>query len=102
MTQMPPFYGLVQFVALIGAILGCVFGAFIVFGGLAAFKWGFMAGVAATGSGAVTILASLAGLGITYCFLAMVKAQIDTRNAVIAYLDRIGATGNATGNGAAV
>lgn len=58
-------------------------------GGLAAFQWGFMAGVTATGSGVITIIGSLAALGITYSFLAIVKAQIDTRNAVVAYLDKI-------------
>jgi len=51
--------------------------------GLAAFKFGFIAGITALSGGMYIILASLAGLGVSYGFLAIVKAQIDSRNALI-------------------
>ncbi len=84
--EMPKYAGLVRVLAQIGAALGCLLGGLIIFGGLAAFRFGLLAGFSAILGGFWYILGSLAGLGIVYCFLAIVKAQIDTRNAVINYI----------------
>lgn len=83
--SLPKYYDLVKLVAQIGAVLGCIAGAVAILGGFGAFSYGFMAGMTAIFGGVVTILLSLAGLGATYCFLAIVKAQIDSRNAIISY-----------------
>lgn len=80
---MPPFYDLVRKVAQVGAVLGCLAGVAMVIGGIGAFKFGFMAGVSGVFGGVVTVVLALASLGVSYCFLALVKAQIDTRNAVV-------------------
>ena len=53
--------------------------------GFAVFAYGFMAGMTAIFSGVVIIILSLASLGVTYCFLAIVKVQIDSRNAIVKY-----------------
>jgi hypothetical protein len=83
--QLPKYYELVRIVAQVGAVLGCLAGVITIFGGLAAFRYGFMTGMTAIFGGVVTIVLSLAGLGVTYCFLAMVKAQIEARNAIVKY-----------------
>lgn len=83
---LPQYYNLVRVVAQIVAALGCLAGVVLTLGALSAFKFGFIAGVSALFSGAMFILGSLAALGVTYCFLAMVKAQIDSRNAIISYI----------------
>lgn len=83
--EMPKYYDLVRLVAQIGAVLGCLSGAFAILTGLSAFNYGVAMGFTAIFGGLVTIVLSLAGLGITYCFLAMVKAQIESRNAIIQY-----------------
>ncbi len=80
---LPKYYGLVKFVAQLGALLGCIAGIVSIFGGMAAFNAGFTAGFTAIFGGIITILVALAGLGVAYCFLAMVKAQIDIRNVVV-------------------
>lgn len=83
---LPRYYGLVRLVAQIGAVLGCLAGVVVMFISFAAFQFGFIAGISAMFNGVVIIILSLAGLGISYCFLAIVKAQIDTRNAIIKYI----------------
>lgn len=50
---------------------------------LAAFNFGIAAGLTALSWGVYVTLASLAGLGIAYGFLAIVKAQTDSRNALV-------------------
>ena len=82
---LPKYYNLVRIVAQIGAVLGCISGAVVAFGGLPALKYGFMAGMTIIFWGVIIIVLSLAGLGVTYCFLATVKAQIESRNAIISY-----------------
>lgn len=82
---LPRYYELVRFVAQLGAVLGCMAGIVAILGSLAAFQLGFMAGMTAIFGGVITIILSLAGLGIAYCFLALVKAQIETRNAIVKY-----------------
>ncbi|MGR5166339.1 hypothetical protein ACPV5L_03925 [Vibrio astriarenae] len=85
--DLPQYYGLVKFVAQVGASLGCISGSVAILGGLGMFNFGFMAGITAISGGVLTIIISLAGLGVTFCFLAMVKAQIDTRNAIISFTE---------------
>lgn len=81
---MPQLSGLVRLMAQIVAIIGCLAGVITTLGKLAAFQWGFLAGLTAMGSGVLTVANSLAGLGLVDCFLALVAAQIDTKNALVA------------------
>ncbi|MGV6816858.1 MAG: hypothetical protein ACWA44_06260 [Thiotrichales bacterium] len=83
--QMPQYYGLVKTVAQVGAVLGVIAGIVAVLGGFAAFQYGAVAGVTAIFGGVVTIVMSIVGLGVMYCFLAIVRAQVETRNAVVKY-----------------
>ena len=85
--EMPKLFSLVRIIAQIGAVIGCVIGVIVTFGGLASFKFGFVMGLTATSGGLYMIFGSLAALGMIYCFLAMVQAQIDTRNAVVDFID---------------
>ncbi|MFD0949910.1 hypothetical protein ACFQ0F_05830 [Paraperlucidibaca wandonensis] len=82
---LPQYYDLVRTIAQIGAVMGCLAGLAAILGGLASFQYGFMPGISALFGGAVTIIFSLAGLGVTYSFLSVVKAQIETRNAIVNY-----------------
>ncbi|MBQ1783597.1 MAG: hypothetical protein II007_08090 [Gammaproteobacteria bacterium] len=81
--ELPPFYNLVLVVAKIAAAIGCIMGTFTVLAGFGAFNYGLFAGLAAIASGIYFILASLGGLGVVYGFLAIVKAQIDSRNVLV-------------------
>jgi hypothetical protein len=85
--DLPNYYALVKIIAEIGAVLGCLSGGAVILASLSVFKYGIIAGFTAAYSGIITIIMSLVGLGLTYCLLASVKAQIDTRNAIIQYLD---------------
>lgn len=85
--KLPKYYDLVRLVAQVGAVLGCVAGAVALLGSFGAFSYGFMAGMTAIFGGVVTIVLSLAALGATYCFLAIVEAQVDSRNAIINYVE---------------
>lgn len=85
--DLPKYFGLVRIIAQLGALIGCIAGVVAVFGGFAAFRIGFIFGMTAISGGMFTILGSLAGLGVAYCFLAIVEAQIDTRNAIVNYID---------------
>lgn len=86
--ELPKYFGLVRILAQLGALIGCIAGIVVIFGGFAAFKIGVWYGITAISGGVITILASLAGLGVAYCFLAIVQAQIDTRNAVVDYISK--------------
>jgi energy-converting hydrogenase Eha subunit H len=80
---LPPFYNLVLILAKIAAAIGCITGILTTFAALAAFNYGLLAGITAIAGGIYIILASLGGLGVAYGFLAIVKAQIDSRNALV-------------------
>ncbi|MGR5063374.1 hypothetical protein [Photobacterium sp. DNB22_13_2] len=86
--ELPKFFYLVKNVSIVGAVLGCLAGSLVVLGGLDAFNWGFMAGMSAIAGGVATIISSLVGLGLVFCFLAIVEAQIDTRNIVARSLEQ--------------
>lgn len=81
--KLPPYYNLVLIVAKIAAAIGCIMGILTIFAALAAFNYGLLAGLTAIAGGIYIILASLGGLGVAYGFLAIVKAQIDSRNALV-------------------
>jgi hypothetical protein len=81
--EMPKYSNLVKLVAQIGALIGVVFGVISCAVSLPAFKYGAFAGFSGIFAGIMTIIGSLASLGIVYCFLALVEAQIDTRNAIL-------------------
>lgn len=83
---LPRYYGLVRLVAQIGAALGCLAGLMQIVSSFSAFKFGFMAGASVLFSGVLTIIGALAVLGVAYCFLAIVKAQIESRNAIVSYI----------------
>lgn len=83
--EFPKYYDFVRLIAQIGAVLGIVVGIVTSFGGIAAFQYGFLTGMSVIIGGLFTIVASIFGLGVTYCFLAIVKAQIESRNAVVQY-----------------
>ena len=81
--KMPKYSIFVKFVAQIGALVGVIFGAIACLAGIPAFQFGAIAGFSAIAYGLFTIIGALASLGIVYCFLALVEAQIDTRNAIV-------------------
>lgn len=83
--SLPPFFGLVRLLAIIGAVLGCIVGGASVLGSLGMFQYGLFIGLTAMLGGAMTILGSLAGLGVAYCLLAIVEATIDTRNTTMGF-----------------
>ena len=86
-VEMPKYSELVRIIAQIGAVIGCIAGAIVTVMALAGFRYGFMVGLSGISGGLYLIFGSLAGLGVVYCFLALVQAQIETRNAVIEYID---------------
>lgn len=80
--ELPKYFGLVKIMAQIVAIIGCISGGITILTGL----WsGLTIGLSSIILGGITIAGSLAALGVSYCFLAMVKAQIESRNAIIRY-----------------
>ena len=85
--EMPKYSELVRIIAQIGAVIGCIVGAILTVAALASFRYGIMVGITGISGGLYLIFGSLAGLGVVYCFLALVQAQIDTRNAVVDYID---------------
>ena len=85
--EMPKYSELVRIIALIGAVIGCIVGTMVTFASLASFKFGFLVGLSGISGGLYLILGSLAALGMVYLFLSLVQAQIETRNAVVEYID---------------
>lgn len=84
--EIPKLAGVVKVAAAIGALVGCGFGTLTILTGIAASsKFGFSAVLSALASGAAIITGSLVGLGLTHCFLAITKAQIEARNTMVKY-----------------
>ena len=83
--ELPKYYELVRIVAQIGAVLGCLSGLFIIFNSLSAFDYNAVTAFTGIFGGAFTIIVSLASLGIIYCFLTIVQAQVESRNAILNY-----------------
>lgn len=86
--ELPKYFGLVRIIAQLGALIGCIAGIVAIVGGFAAFKLGIWFGITTISGGVFMLLGSLAGLGVAYCFLTIVEAQVDTRNAIIEYIRR--------------
>jgi len=86
--ELPSFYGLIKLISTIGAIIGCISGGFMVIGSLAAFKWGLFQGLIAISGGVMIVTSALVGLGLIFCFLSIVQAQIDTRNMTLRLLNK--------------
>lgn len=80
--QVPKFYSFVKIMSVICASIGCIFGGVSIIGSLTLFKWGFWQGVAAISTGGIIIASSLMTLGLIFCFLSSVKAQIEIRNLI--------------------
>ncbi|MFP6767274.1 MAG: hypothetical protein VB859_03825 [Planctomycetaceae bacterium] len=87
-TKLPPLYAFVKNVSVIFAVLGCILGTVITVQAFSMFKLGFMFGIMAVSPGLSTVVGSLLALGIISCFLSSVKAQIETRNAVVLFVHR--------------
>ena len=81
------FYNFVKLIAKVTCVIGCIAGVIGIFGGLAAFKYGFGIGFMTISGGLYLVVGSLFALGITYSFLAIVQAQVETRNALIDYVE---------------
>lgn len=86
--EMPKYFSLVRLIAQLGALVGCVLGVIAFFGSVPMFKLGFSFGLAAISGGLYMFFGSLAALGVVYGFLAVVQAQVETRNAVVAYIEK--------------
>jgi hypothetical protein len=81
--EMPKYFGLVKLMAQICALIGIIVGVgliVVIAGGASGLT------IAHLMLGALVIIISLVTLGITYCFLSLVQANIETRNAVVSYL----------------
>lgn len=81
--EQPRFANIVHIIAIIGAVIGVLFSLVLFVGAFQALEVNAGMGLMALISAVATLLGSLAGLGIVNCFLAMVKAQIETRNAIV-------------------
>ncbi|CAM2861030.1 hypothetical protein VIRA109638_03605 [Vibrio rarus] len=86
--ELPKSCGLIQWIATVAAIIGCLVGVFMIFVSIASFKWGIIPGIMAISSGVMIIAASIVGLGLIFCFLSIVEAQIDTRNMTLKMLNK--------------
>ena len=85
--EMPRYSNMVRFVAQVGALFGVIFGLISFVGGFSAFKYGNFAAFSGMLAGIMTIVGSLASLGLVYCFLSLVEAQMDIRNAILSNLN---------------
>jgi len=81
--KLPPLYNFVRIAAQIVTALGCITGLVTLYPALSMFRFSFMMGMSVAVMGIFYIVGSLTGLGLIYGFLAIVKAQIDTRNATV-------------------
>jgi len=89
---MPKLHGLVKVVFHIIAVLGCLGGLLVILEGFNRFGAKMMTNNVATEkvliasfSGVLVIVLSLTVLGLAYGYFAMVKAQIDSRNAIVSF-----------------
>lgn len=82
--KLPEFYGLISIVATVGAVVGCIFGIAQIIFSVQFFESGqSLFGVVVLATAFLTIIFSLVGLGVTQCFLVVVKSQVDIRNAIV-------------------
>ena len=76
-------YAFVRVASQIVAALGCITGLVTLYATLKLFRLSFMLGMAEAAMGVFFIVGSLVVLGLIYGFLAIVKAQVDIRNATV-------------------
>jgi len=81
---MPEYSDLIKRVAQVGAFIGIVIGTVIC---VSALGQNLSLAFEKILSGILTIITSLVSLGVTYCFLALVQAQIETRNAIVKHFN---------------
>ena len=81
--KLPKFYKLVQIGALIGVVYACIMGGFIIANTFKLFEHGFMLGFLGVSGGLAYILGAFVVYGIVDCFLASVKAQVESRNELL-------------------
>ncbi len=81
--KLPKLYALVRIASQIVTALGCIMGLVTLYPAIGMFRFSFMMGMSVAAMGAFYIVGSLTGLGLIYGFLAIVKAQVDIRNAVV-------------------
>jgi hypothetical protein len=81
--QLPKFFKLVRTVALIGACINGSLGVIGFFWGFSQLGNGFLAFLFAVAGSLMQIVYSCVGYGIVDCFLHMVEAQVDMRNAIV-------------------
>ena len=76
-------YAFVRVASQIVAALGFITGLVTLYATLKLFRLSFMLGMAEAAMGVFFIVGSLVVLGLIYGFLAIVKAQVDIRNATV-------------------
>ena len=88
--KLPKLYAFVRVASQIVAALGCIMGLVTLYPAIGMFRFSFMPGwertlmgMTVVAMGGFYIVGSLAGLGLIYGFLAIVKAQVDIRNATV-------------------
>ena len=81
--KLPKLYALVRIDSQIVTALGCIMGLVTLYPAIGMFRFSFMMGMSVAVMGIFYIVGSLTGLGLIYGFLAIGKAQIDTRNATV-------------------
>ena len=81
--KLPKLYSFVRVASQIVAALGCIMGLVTLYPAIGMFRFSFMMGMAVVAMGGFYIVGSSAGLGLIYGFLAIVKAQVDIRNATV-------------------
>ena len=81
--KLPKLYAFVRVASQIVAALGCITGLVTLYATLKLFRLSFMLGMAEAAMGVFFIVGSLVVLGLIYGFLAIVKAQVDIRNATV-------------------
>jgi hypothetical protein len=88
--DLPQYFNLARLAAQISALLGGIYGMVALFSALKMFRLGFWMGLLSVAQAVWIIVLSLASLGLVYAFLALVQAQIETRNAVVDYINQQG------------
>ena len=81
--KLPKLYAFVRVASQIVAALGCITGLVTLYPAIKMFRFSFMMGISVAAMGVFYIVGSLVVLGLIYGFLAIVKAQVDIRNATV-------------------
>ena len=84
MMERPLSVGVLQFCAVLGAILGVLYGLGVAFTALAMWQFNPWVGFLGLLPAVSIILGSIAGLGVVHGFVTIVTAAIDIRNELYA------------------